>query len=389
MLAMGPRWDIFCKVVDNFGDIGVAWRLARMLANEHGLAVRLWVDDVAALARIWPSVAANANEQQVSGVDVRRWREPFPAADPAEVVIETFQCALPHNYLVAMAARPKAPCWINLDYLSAEPWVEGCHALPSPHPRLPLTKHFYFPGFTPATGGLLREQGLEASRAAFVGDREALRAYWADRGLDMPASGEIRVSLFCYPQAPLDELFDVWAQGSTPVTAFLPEGQAATRLRAALAAGGNPPDWIERGQARLRIVPFTDQDAYDRLLWACDVNFVRGEDSFVRAQWARRPFVWNIYPQAENAHWIKLHAFLDRFAPGLDPAAEQALRQFWRVWNGIVNPSELAWAWEHFVAHRADFARHGEDWANERARGPELAAGLVEFCADVGQSPVI
>ena len=286
MKAMATRWDIFAKVVDNFGDIGVAWRLARMLAAEHGLDVRLWVDDVAALARIWPAASATAAEQRVCSVDVRHWREPFPAADPAEVVVEMFQCALPQSYVIAMAARPQAPCWINLDYLSAETWVAGCHKLPSPHPRLPLTKYFYFPGFDRATGGLLREQGLDKRRAAFVADREALYAFWSARGLDAPADNEIRVSLFCYPQAPVAELFDVWARGSVPITAVMPESPAAERLRASFATDASASGWIERGPARLRIVPFTDQDDYDRLLWACDVSFVRGEDSFLRAQWA-------------------------------------------------------------------------------------------------------
>ena len=41
-------WDIFCSVVDNFGDIGVCWRLARRLSAGLGQQVRLWVDDLAA-----------------------------------------------------------------------------------------------------------------------------------------------------------------------------------------------------------------------------------------------------------------------------------------------------------------------------------------------------
>jgi hypothetical protein len=28
MPAMQLHWDIFCRVIDNFGDIGVCWRLA-------------------------------------------------------------------------------------------------------------------------------------------------------------------------------------------------------------------------------------------------------------------------------------------------------------------------------------------------------------------------
>ena len=43
--AARPDWDVFCRVIDNFGDIGVCWRLARQLAGDFALHVRLWVDD--------------------------------------------------------------------------------------------------------------------------------------------------------------------------------------------------------------------------------------------------------------------------------------------------------------------------------------------------------
>jgi uncharacterized repeat protein (TIGR03837 family) len=388
MDTTSERWDIFCKVVDNFGDIGVAWRLARILAAEHGLAVRLWVDDLASLARIWPAVAPDEPVQQAAGVEVRHWTVPFPAVDPADVVIETFQCTIPESYVIAMAARPAAPVWINLDYLSAENWIEGCHKLPSPHPRLPLTKYFYFPGFDPASGGLLREHRLGTQRATFLGNRAGMTEFWHRHGLEPPTPDELRVSLFCYPSAPAVELYAIWARGSTRITALMPEGDAADGLRARLAVEPDARGWIEYGNARLKIIPFTDQVDYDRLLWACDVNFVRGEDSFVRAQWAVRPFVWNVYPQGENAHWIKMHAFLDRYTRGLDASSEAAVRHLWRAWNGIVRPADFQHAWEVFLARRQELVRHATSWGMRLAGHEELAAGLVKFCADIGKCRV-
>ena len=41
---MSRSWDVFCRVVDNYGDAAVCWRLARQLADEHGARVRLWID---------------------------------------------------------------------------------------------------------------------------------------------------------------------------------------------------------------------------------------------------------------------------------------------------------------------------------------------------------
>src|SRR5690606_7944813 len=153
-------FDIFCRVVDNFGDIGVCWRLARQLARAPSVnEVRLWVDDLHSFARIQPGVEPCLLRQAVEGVDIVHWTPtaPPPPLTPHDVVIEAFACEPPADFIERMVGRDCV--WINLEYLSAEPWVESCHALPSPQAK-GLRKFFYFPGFTSATGGLLREPGL-------------------------------------------------------------------------------------------------------------------------------------------------------------------------------------------------------------------------------------
>src|SRR5665647_615779 len=179
-------WDIFCTVVDNYGDIGVCWRLARQLAAERCFGVRLWVDDLASFRRICPNVVPGLDAQRSHGVEVRWWREPFPAVDVADVVVEAFACNPPASYVAAMAARPRKPVWINLEYLSAESWVQGCHGLPSPHPSLPLMKHFFFPGFAAGTGGLLAERGLEQARERFQRSSAEQARFW--EGMRLPAA---------------------------------------------------------------------------------------------------------------------------------------------------------------------------------------------------------
>ena len=159
MGAATDRWDVFCRVVDNLGDVGVSWRLARILAREHGKRVRLWVDDLTVLSLLRPEIDPARERQVLEGVEVALLRDAVPDAEIADVVVETFGCDPPPEYVEAMARRARRPRWINLEYLSAEDWVEGSHALPSPNPRLPLVKHYFFPGFTPRTGGLLREGG--------------------------------------------------------------------------------------------------------------------------------------------------------------------------------------------------------------------------------------
>jgi uncharacterized repeat protein (TIGR03837 family) len=379
-------WDIFCKVVDNYGDAGVAWRLARQLAGEHAIAVRLWIDQPAALARLWPRVDASLEIQNVAGVEVRQWRaDAAAAATPAAVVIEAFACDPPAAYVERMASQPRPPVWINLEYLSAETWVERHHGLPSPHPRLPLVKHFFFPGFGAGTGGLLRERGLLDARDAFQGDAGAQDAYWTSLGVAPRAGGELRISLFAYENPALAGLFDAWCDGPSPVLCLVPEGRILPGVAAffgqhSLRVG----DRLARGRLGVQVLPFTDQPGYDRLLWACDWNFVRGEDSFVRAQWAARPFVWQIYPQPDAAHHAKLQAFRWRHDAGLEPAAATALDALWQGWNGF-GPTDWRAGWSAVLAQAPALRAHAAAWAKELATLPDLAGQLVEFAEKVAR----
>jgi uncharacterized repeat protein (TIGR03837 family) len=373
--------DIFCNVIDNYGDIGVCWRLARQLANEHGLRVRLWVDDLASFAKLFPGADAALDSQQCRGVEVRRWNKPFPEVLPADLVIEAFACKLPEAYIAAMAAQQIEPVWINLEYLSAEDWVAGCHKLPSPHPTLALTKYFFFPGFTGMTGGLLLERDLLARRDAFQGDPARQQAFWRSAGMEMPDADTLKVSLFGYENAALAGLFDVWAAGAQPVLCLVPEGrilpQAGQYFGDAAPRAGNG---YERGNLRVQVLPFVEQERYDELLWACDANFVRGEDSCVRAQWAARPFVWHIYPQHDGAHLEKLRAFMNLYCTGLSESASQAVRALWLSWNC---GNAAGQAWLDFLSCRDELQALARVWARHLAVN-NLALNLLDFSGEIG-----
>jgi uncharacterized repeat protein (TIGR03837 family) len=376
------RWDIFGRIVDNYGDAGVCWRLARQLVAEHAQDVTLWQDDLSALARIAPGIDPARELQQTAGVTVRQWAEPFAETPPADVVVEAFGCGLPESYVAAMARAATPPVWFILEYLSAETWVEEAHGLPSPHPRLPLPRRFWFPGFTASTGGLLRERGVFAARDALRRDDAAQRALWSSLRVPPVAPDEIRVSLFCYPNPALPALFDAWTDGDAPVVCLVPDGVAVGALDA--WTGGNVPHPghpFRRGRLSLHAIPFVAQDDYDRLLWLSAVNFVRGEDSFVRAQWAARPFAWHIYPQADGAHWRKLDAFVARYHFGLAREPAAALRRFWRAWNGAPDAGPIGAAWLDFAAARPQLEERADEWSGECAALPELAAGLVKTTA--------
>lgn len=368
------RWDLFCTVVDNYGDIGFCWRLARQLSSEYQLSVRLWVDDLNRLACLCPEISVQAERQSIGSIEIRHWTPEMQAVDVADVVIEAFACRLPESYIQAMSQMERSPVWINLEYLSAEPWVEGCHLLPSSQSRSSLKKSFFFPGFTDKTGGLLRERGLLDERREF--NRDAQADFWSKLGLQEIAADEesLLVSLFCYENTQLTEIVDYWSAQPRPVRLLATYGFATEQIGQWFERNLQPGQMLRRGSLTVHALPFLSQPDYDRLLWACHVNFVRGEDSFVRAQWAQRPFVWQIYTQSESAHFVKLDAFLDRYLVQFD-GAEQ-VRQFWRAWNGV---GEIGIAWQHFAAILPQIEQHGKVWATELDQVGNLADNLVRF----------
>lgn len=372
-LSSPPRpwqWDIFCKVIDNYGDLGVCWRLACQAAAT-GDAVRLWVDDPSALAWMAPHGAA--------GVTLRRWHSLPPNDEAAsDVLVEAFGCEVPAEFLANCAQQVSVgatkPVWINLEYLSAEPWSGRCHGLPSPvfhGPAAGWTKWFFYPGFTNDTGGLLVEKDLSQRERAF--DQAAWRAAYAD-----PAhgTGTRWVSLFCYEPASLADWLSQCAELlPCPTHLLVTAGRAKNAVQIASEEISKENDlqslWNKRGKLSIsNIEPLPQQD-YDALLWACDLNFVRGEDSLVRALLAGRPFVWHVYPQDDGVHSAKLETFLD----WLD--APQSLRRFHAVWNGL-QTGPLPLLDDHTLAQWGQCAAAARTRVLQQS---DLLTQLLGFCA--------
>ena len=346
--APRQRWDLFCRVIDNYGDVGVCWRLACELV-ERAAAVRLFIDDARALAWMAPQGHEHVQVLPWPGAD-----DDLSVTEPADVVIEAFGCDPPPAYVHAMAQRrPPAPVWINLEYLSAEAYVEQSHGLPSPQPQ-GLTKWFFYPGFTPRTGGLLRENDLQARQASFD------RAGWLrNHGIEL-TPGERLVSLFCYPHPELPALLQ--RLSAQPTRLLLAPGPARRAL-------GCPTPGIH-----MQALPWLTQRDYDELLWACDLNFVRGEDSLVRAIWAARPFVWQAYPQHDGAHHAKVLALMDQLQPDAEVAA------LWRWWNGMAaTPPERP-----ALPDLAIWQRGVHRWRQRLLQQASLADQLVAFVQTKG-----
>lgn len=363
------RWDIFCKVVDNFGDIGVCWRLATQLQQTYGFQVCLWVDDLITAQRLIPSLDATLNRQFVCAIEIVHWHAQADFSKAAEVVIEAFACNLPISYLAAMQA--KSSKWINLEYLSAEPWVAECHAQPSPKP--PLTRYFYFPGFASATGGLLREHDLLARHQTFQSDNVLQMQFWRSLKLTKPSTRTI--SLFAYAHAPLADLFNAIVASEHPTICLLPSSallsQVANYFEQQTVSIGQ---LYQRGSLTVVILPFLSQADYDRLLSACDINFVRGEDSWVRAIWAAKPFIWQPYQQQENTHLVKLGAFLNHYYADFDAIA--AVKKLQIGWvQGRIDSN----AWQSYTDQLFAVHTHTSQMAKRLGEHVDLTSKLVAF----------
>lgn len=361
------HFDIFCRVIDNYGDIGVCWRLARHLADrspQH--RITLWVDDLERFQRIEPLVKPQEVQALTAAITVVRWTPHSTAREPGEIVIEAFNCDPPVPFIRAMVARKSL--WINLEYLSAEAWVEGCHGLPSLQSN-GLKKFFFFPGFTAGTGGLLREDGLLEQRDRWLqqpGQRWALlqRLGVSAGAIEALQNGARQALLFGYPGAPVNALAHVLAESHTRWVLLVPDG---------LYADLRSPD-----TQRLHIIriPFVAQNDFDRLLWSSDLNFVRGEDSVVRALWAGKPLVWQIYEQEDSAHLAKLQAWL---ALSPYPQDVQRLMLNWNTKNEALTQNKLGGLIDG--PDWAQWQATATQWANQLANQPALACNLDAFCA--------
>lgn len=374
-------WDIFCRVIDNFGDIGVCWRLSADLA-QRGQQVRLWTDDDSALE--W--LAPGANSGAWPHIRVMPWhhssrQEVLDSLAASDVWVEAFGCEINEQFIASFANRPGAPhpgrqpaVWLNLEYLSAESYVERCHALPSPvmnGPAKGWTKHFFYPGFSPRTGGLIREPDLAQRQQAFEA-HGAAQAWLRRLGVDFTGASTVQerlISLFCYEPAGLPSLLETLAQDPQHHSHLLvTPGRAAAAVQALLGQR------IRHGKLRVSYLPRLTQVEFDQLLWHCDINFVRGEDSLVRAIWAGKPLVWQVYPQDDDAHLPKLHAFLAR------TGASAPIRVLHDQWNGIAPATNNAkTARTLILPSLPDWQKTARALKSELQQLPDLSETLIRF----------
>lgn len=371
-----PTCDIFCRVIDNFGDAGVCWRLARRLLALGVGAVRFITDNPKVLTLLAPEAKAMMTVCAWDDFEKSALEATFV---PAELVLETFGCRLPESYEQALAKKRaealtqkrRPPFYFNLDYLSAEDWVEDSHNIVGLHPTLDLPKVWFFPGFTAKTGGVIIEEGYLDAQATFL--TSARKAYLEALGAD-PARKTLFV--FCYPVNALEKLVEGIVRSGNSWNVLLAPGAAGDTIEAALKAKVASDSALAEKLLLIR-TPFVPQTAFDQLLWSCDVAVIRGEDSFVRAQLAALPLLWSTYPTEDHAHRIKLDAWLARFTPTCGALGAQ-----YTTWSdgwleGTITPEEMAEFLDRAVELKPSFAA----WRQALFAHGDLATAMLNRAA--------
>jgi hypothetical protein len=345
---------MFCRVVDNYGDVGFCWRLAVAL-KQLGIGRLLLIMDRSDV------LDALRGGQHVAGVAVLDWKAAedgwqlngVPADQQADVLIEAFACDLPAVYLQSLKSDTR---WITLDYLATESWADSAHGKSSPAPQSERSaargRRWFIPGFSPATGGLPHGSWRHLSG-------EERRKWRAGLAGEKIGDDVFLIMAFGYADA-------TWEQFSRELV-VLPPGFKSSRF------------WRPSGLE-------LSQDDFDLALQACDLNFVRGEDSFVRAHWAaagpwRVPFVWQPYRQEHLAHGLKLAGWMDQLLAASDLAS---LRDLHWAWNGLRKPesnsdADLALVWR---AVSTQYPRIREALCKagiELAGRPSLESSLISF----------
>jgi len=298
------RWSIFCRVIDNLGDAGVCLRLATELAH-RGESVELWIDQPEILDWMAPEVDTN--------LKIHKWKNVedeesfFESKTFRDVVIEAFGCEIPQSIQLSIAQQStygvQKTQWINLEYLSAEAFTVKNHGLLSPvlsGVGKGAHKWFYYPGFNPLTGGLIIE--------------EHMRQRISRPTLAKSPQSSFKVGLFCYSNAPMGSLISELSkpQNVRPVVIHIAHGEIQNKVHElqirSLASNNRAPELLT-----FQNLDQLSQIDFDEMLWKNDLNFVRGEDSLIRAIWVGKPWIWQIYQQSDNVHYAKLNALLEQF----------------------------------------------------------------------------
>lgn len=305
--------DIFCEIIDNYGDIGVVYRTAKELQKIFPESkIRVFLNRLDEFKKI-NSQVLDLPSQNIDGIEYITFdylRDNANELLTAQVIIEAFGCQIPEEYMEI--AYDNSELLINLEYLSAEDWIEDFHLQSSPLGRGKLKKVFFMPGFTEKSGGVIADSNyLERIQRVLENKEFYEKKYLSDIE---DRENKIIGTLFSYEKNFTPLLEDLKKLDKDVV--ILAMGEKTQDSLRKILKNFSIEDFrnsLKYGKIEIRFLNFLNQEEYEELINIVDFNFVRGEDSFIRAVLTGKPYMWHIYCQEEYAHMDKIEGFLDKY----------------------------------------------------------------------------
>ena len=332
---LGPL-DIHARRIDNYGDAGWSWRLAREFAyRKTATTVRFFFDDLELLSRMEPSLSPELTHQRVEGVEVydinRLTAEEAASIQHPDLLLEIFGTTPPERLYPSLLLPAKLR--IQMEYLSAESWTVESHLLPSPLGWGP-PRHFYFSGFSPESGGILLDSRFDKDAREVKADSEGtLTRFLQPFGLASPPGGDpLKVFFFPY-RGRYTGLIEALKRYRRPVLLFLLGKESRLSLEEQFGSPLLPGQSRQHGSLTLLPFPFLPLREFDRLMALSDLLFVRGEDSLARAVQLGKPFLWQAYRQENDYQLVKVEAFLKHWSSLVPPGALESFLTLWYHYN--------------------------------------------------------
>ena len=341
--------DIFCQVIDNYGDVGVAYRLAREFKRVYpNKKLRFVINQTEELNLIRKS----------EDIEIILYKDISKIENSADLIIESFGCEIPKKYMDKALKNSKLI--INLEYFSAEKWVDDFH-LQESFLGGNLKKYFFIPGLSEKSGGILLDnEFLERKKKV-----EANKEYYLEK-FGIKEKYDLIGSVFSYEKN-FDSLIEELKKlGKKIILLILSEKTQKNFIK--YFDNNNYYDKIKFVK-----LPFFTYNKYEELLALCDFNLVRGEDSFVRALLLGKPFLWHIYPQDENTHIEKLESFLEKYCSN-----NKELKQTFINYN--INKDDFSYFFKNFK----EIEKYNKNYANYLIKNCDLMEKLINFIENIG-----
>ncbi|MDD5455967.1 MAG: elongation factor P maturation arginine rhamnosyltransferase EarP [Candidatus Margulisbacteria bacterium] len=375
--------DIFCQVVDNYGDAGYSYRLARALKlHRTDRQVRLFINELHTLAQLLPELDVTRAQQNIEGVDIiiinDQLVKRIQHLQFASLIIESLSSPVPEVFRKQVYSQSQLI--FILEHLTAEPAFEAMHGLSAPT-GYDIPRYLIAQGLTAKSAGILIEANLPETVRAASGKQLKWRQKWLKPYADiLPFEPETAKtgSLFSYDHD-FSSLLCVLQKEIETYVLFILGDLSQQVMREALnqeKAIWLRPDAANLGSIYILFPEMFSQQDYDLLLFTMDFNMVRGEDSLARAILSGKPFLWQAYDQGENYQLVKVNALMQV----LENYAENSLvfknyAELTRAYNWRFSITHCEQPQENYCYFFKNFATI-QRWLN-RLRGDLLAQGGI------------